>query len=358
MHSYLRFFLVAASVFYSSTAQAEPEAKTDDSLVTASMESTLATAGDQIRQLAFDGDEDTSFVSLTNPTANDHFTIVFDKPVALNSITVTTGRPDGGDALTSGAVEVSSDGKAFERLAEFTDGVAQLKPDGRQVRAVRIALTADLPHPLIIRELAIESQPPVAVFQYPVEFIIDVSDAPEMKDWVENTARTCERAYPMINEELKSDGYKPPRLIWMALKTDYRGVAATGGDHIVGAVKFFQEHPDDVGAMVHETVHVVQHYRGRRNPGWLVEGVADYVRFFKFEPGNLGPIDARRAHYNGSYRVSAAFLAYLVETYDKDLVRKLNQLLRAGEYRHEVFKELTGKDLDVLDEEWRATLGK
>ncbi|HQU46327.1 MAG TPA: basic secretory protein-like protein, partial [Pirellulales bacterium] len=128
------------------------------------------------------------------------------------------------------------------------------------------------------------------------------------------------------------------------------------GEHIVGSVKYFKEHPDDVGAMVHETVHVVQRYRGRRNPGWLVEGVADYVRFFKFEPGNLGRIDARRAHYDRSYRVSAAFLAYLVETYDKDLVRKLNRLLRAGEYRAEVFQELTGKTLDELDGEWRATL--
>jgi hypothetical protein len=144
----------------------------------------------------------------------------------------------------------------------------------------------------------------------------------------------------------------------MTLKSDYRGVAATGGNHIVGSVKFFKEHPDDVGAMVHETVHVVQSYRGQRNPGWLVEGVADYVRFFKFEPGNLGPINAERSHYNGSYRVTAAFLAFLVERYDKDIVRKLNHLMRTGEYGEESFKELTGKTLDQLDDEWRATLTK
>jgi hypothetical protein len=121
-------------------------------------------------------------------------------------------------------------------------------------------------------------------------------------------------------------------------------------------VKFFKDHPDDVGAMVHETAHVVQHYRGRGNPGWLVEGVADYVRFFKFEPGNLGRIDANRARYNSSYRVTAAFLAYVTEKYDRELVLKLNKLMREGNYREEIFKDLTGKTVQELDEEWRETL--
>ena len=68
--------------------------------------------------------------------------------------------------------------------------------------------------------------------------------------------------------------------------------------------------PKDVGAMVHETVHCVQLYRGRGNPGWLVEGVADYVRFFKYEGGNIGiKLTPERAKYDASYRVTAAFHA-------------------------------------------------
>jgi hypothetical protein len=143
----------------------------------------------------------------------------------------------------------------------------------------------------------------------------------------------------------------------MSLKRDYRGVAATSGDRIVGSIRFFKEHPDDFGAMVHETVHVVQHYRGGKNPGWLVEGVADYVRFFKFEPGNLGRIDPKSARYDGSYRVTAAFLAYLVEKYDKEIVLKLNQRMRDGRYEDEAFRELTGKSVQELDAEWRALIG-
>ena len=79
-----------------------------------------------------------------------------------------------------------------------------------------------------------------------------------------------------------------------------------------------------VGAMVHETVHCVQNYRGRGLPGWLVEGIADYVRFWKYEPGKAGRLTPERARYDGSYRVTAAFLAYVSDKYDPKLVTKLN----------------------------------
>ena len=39
--------------------------------------------------------------------------------------------------------------------------------------------------------------------------------------------------------------------------------------------------------MVHETVHCVQQYRTRNNAHWLVEGIADYIRFFKYEPSSF-----------------------------------------------------------------------
>jgi hypothetical protein len=160
----------------------------------------------------------------------------------------------------------------------------------------------------------------------------------------------------MINRELKSDGYKPANLIKMSLKKNYRGVAAAGAGNITGSVKYFKDHPKDVGAMVHETVHIVQHYGGHGNPGWLVEGVADYIRFFKFEPDNLGPINAERARYNQSYRVSAAFLAYLVDKYDPETVLKLNRSMREGTYKAELFREITGKTIDDLGKEWRTKL--
>jgi hypothetical protein len=177
-----------------------------------------------------------------------------------------------------------------------------------------------------------------------------------MKDWIDKVTRVCERQYQMINEELKSDGFKPRQRVTMTLKKDYKGVAATSGSSITGSVRYFKAHPEDIGAMVHETVHVVQNYRGRDNPGWLVEGIADYIRFFKYEPGKIGRIKSDHTRYDGSYRQSAAFLAYVTDKYDKELVRKINALLREGKYKEEVFKKLTGKTVQELGEEWKASL--
>jgi basic secretory peptidase family protein len=324
--------------------------------VAVTIETTLSRARAQIRQFAFDGDANTFFASEKNPASSDHFTFVFDRPVKAKSIAVVTGRTDGSDGLSEGKLEVSSDEKTFQELAKFADGKAKAIPGDLAIKAVRIQPAANMKHALAIRELTIESDPPVAKFKYPVEFNIDVADEPKMKDWAENVAKICAREYPMINEQLRSDGFKPPFVVTLAMKSEYRGVAFASGSRITGSVKYFQDHPDDVGAMVHETVHVVQHYNGRGNPRWLVEGVSDYVRFFKFEPGKIGRIDPERAHYNSSYRVTAAFLAYATDKYDKNLVQKLNKLMREGRYKKEIFQELTGKNLEDLDKEWRATL--
>lgn len=326
--------------------------------VIASVESSLHTEGKNVRQLAFDGDPSTFFASDRPAGKDDHFTLVFDSPVKVTALSVVSGKADGADALDKGVIQVSTDGTSFEDVARVSERESKADLGGRTLKAVRLRPDGDLGHPLAIREITLKSDPAVVTFRWPVEFTVDVTDAPEMKDWAEKAASACVRAYPMICEELKSDGFVPARLISMTLKSSYKGVAEAGGTRITGSVKFFTDHPDDIGAMVHETTHVVQRYRGRGNPSWLVEGVSDYVRFFKYEPGKIGRIDPERARYNASYRVTAAFLAYVTEKYDKDLVRKLNQFMREGTYREERFKELTGKTLKELGDEWKATLKK
>jgi hypothetical protein len=271
---------------------------------------------------------------------------------------VLSGRPDGPDGLTNGIVEYSLDGKAFEPLTKFKDGIANSSTKHEKVKALRVRATEDLKHPLVLREFTIESTPPVAAFKYPVEFVLDYADAPEMQEWLEKAAKICERNYGMICEELMSPGFKPLTVIYMALKKDYTGVAEAGGDHIKGSVKWFKANPNDFGAMVHETVHTVQQYRSRRNPGWLVEGVADYIRFFKYEPGKIGRMRIESAKYNGSYRVTAAFLAFVTEKYSPTLVTKLNTAMREGKYTEDIWKEITGKPVEELNQEWRRSLEK
>src|SRR6266478_4094668 len=75
--------------------------------VAATIDTTLSTASGQIRQFAFDGNPDTYFASAQNAGSSDHFTLLFDKPVAVHSIEVITGKPKGGDKLDAGTLEVS-----------------------------------------------------------------------------------------------------------------------------------------------------------------------------------------------------------------------------------------------------------
>ena len=349
-------YSLALLLLFLSAAALSAQTKTAETSVFAVVESSLKTDGKQIRQYAFDGDAGTYFASKDNPTKDDHFTLTFDKPVTVKTIEVITGKPKGGDTLEAGVLEGSDDGKEFTELAKFADGKASTKLDGKKIQALRVKPTEDMKHPLAIREIVVDSEPKVMTFKYPIEFVVDVSDAPDMKEWAEKAARVCERQYPMICDELPSDGFKPLTVIHMTLKSNYNGVAATGGGRITGSAKYFKAHQDDIGAMVHETVHAVQLYRSCGNPGWLVEGIADYIRFFKYEPGKLRKLAPERARYDGSYRTTAAFLAFVTEKYDTNLVRKLNAAMREGKYKVELWKELTGKTVEELGQEWKKSL--
>ena len=59
-------------------------------------------------------------------------------PAVVRSLRVTTGRPDGGDKLDAGTLQISADGKTFEEVAKFRAGVAETKLDGTQIQAIRI----------------------------------------------------------------------------------------------------------------------------------------------------------------------------------------------------------------------------
>jgi RNA polymerase sigma factor (sigma-70 family) len=321
--------------------------------VPVTVETSLRTGGGQIRQFAFDGDPATYFASADNPAAADHFTLRFDNPVSVRLVSVQTGAPDGGRKLAAGRLEVSADGATFEPLAAFKNGVARGDAGGREVVAVRVVPAAQ-GHPLVIREFVVAA-PQLVPFRHPVEFAVDTSGAPEMAAWAERVARTCERAYPMVCDELAADGFRPPTLIPFAVRRDARGIVSVSGSRVTASAKYFEANPHDIGAVVYATALVVQGYR-RPVPGWLGDGIADYVRFHKFEPGATDPPDPATARHDRSSRDTAAFLAFCVQAYNPDLVRRLNDALRRGRYADDVWVSLTGKSLSELADEWRRSL--
>src|SRR6185295_19698922 len=94
-----------------------------------------------------------------------------------------------------------------------------------------------------------------------------------------------------------------------------------------------------------------------RMPGWLIEGIPDYIRWYLYEPQTKGAeITARnlaRAKYDASYRVTGNFLNWVSEKYDTNIVVKLNAAGRAGKYSDEVWKTSTGKTAQELGDEWK-----
>ncbi|MDP7287719.1 MAG: basic secretory protein-like protein, partial [Phycisphaerae bacterium] len=198
------------------------------------------------------------------------------------------------------------------------------------------------------------------------EMFLDYSEMPELKGWIDKSLKpVCVKWYPIIVKMLADEGYKAPSRFSVTFRRDMRGVAATGGTRIYCAGKWFKHNlqGEALGAVVHEMVHVVQQYhpiRGRRrNPAWMVEGVADYIRWFCYEPKSKRPrVNPARAKYTDSYRTTAAFIHYAVENCDKDIVRKFNAEMRKGRYAPELWKKYTGKTIDELWAEYVKTLPK
>jgi hypothetical protein len=185
---------------------------------------------------------------------------------------------------------------------------------------------------------------------------VDTSEVPELREYGRKVKELAEKWYPIIVETLPSAGFTAPDHVEIVFEKEKTGVASTSGGRIACAASWFTKHPDDLGAIVHELVHVVQSYR-KPAPGWVVEGIADQVRFYQYEPPRARPRpDPERSHYRDSYRTSASFLNWAREKYDPKLVVNLNAACRRGEYRDELFKQATGKTLGELEIEWKESL--
>jgi hypothetical protein len=196
------------------------------------------------------------------------------------------------------------------------------------------------------------------------EIIINTAKAPELKDWAEGKlASVLAEWYPKIVAILPSEGFTAPEHFSITIKP-MDGVAYTSGSQVVANSTWLgtELHGQAVGSLVHEAVHVVQHFHGN-NPGWLVEGTADYVRWFKYEPESHGAdivwmrgLRHFTPRYDGSYRITANFLNWVTEKHDHDIVTQLNAAMRKNQYDENLWKQYTGKTVQELGEEWKQDI--
>lgn len=150
---------------------------------------------------------------------------------------------------------------------------------------------------------------------------------------------------------------KTLRLVTFVIDPSYKGVAATGDGIATYSPEWMRKNPEDIDVVTHEVMHIVQDYR-HENPGWLTEGIADYVRYV-YGVNNVKskwqlPDYKAGQSYTNAYRVTARFLVWTEKTKNKKVVDKLDAALRDGTYTPELWVKLTGKTVDVLWKEYAA----
>lgn len=186
---------------------------------------------------------------------------------------------------------------------------------------------------------------------------VDATETPDLKDWAYKSGELCAEWYPKIIKLLDSEGFNPYDTIRIRFRENMRGVAGTSRASISVSANYVRKNTNDWGMIIHELTHIVQAYpeaqQGYTKPGWLVEGIADYIRICHFEPNARRPrINPDRASYRDAYKTTAIFLEWAEKKYDKELVKKLNQPLREGKFKIEMFKDFTGKTVDELWQEF------
>lgn len=187
--------------------------------------------------------------------------------------------------------------------------------------------------------------------------VLDVSEFPESKAWGEAAKALVERWFPIVTSMLATQDYRVPDQIRIRILPTANAPAFASGNTITINGKWITDRPDDLGMVIHELVHVVQQYpRNDKKPGWLVEGIADYIRWWRYEPEAPRPrLDYEKANFTDSYRTTAYFLAWVSRRYDMRLVPTLDLALRKAEDPLPVFHQLTGRNVEELWKEFIAS---
>ena len=142
------------------------------------------------------------------------------------------------------------------------------------------------------------------------------------------------------------------REVIFTIDPGYDGVAETSGNRVRINPRWLKDHPEDIDVVTHEAMHIVQSYK-HPVPGWLTEGIADYVRYTYGVNNNNGnwrlPDFRSDQHYTNAYRVTARFFVWLEKNHT-GIIDSLDKAARTGAYTPQIWTKLTGKTIDDL---WR-----
>jgi hypothetical protein len=144
--------------------------------------------------------------------------------------------------------------------------------------------------------------------------------------WLEREQSLYRKLKRDIAELLFVKQYSPE--ISVEFSDDPSFIAGTTGNAVKMGAAYFKTHSDweNDGAMVHEFAHVIQNYpRYDNRTGWLVEGLADFVRF------KLGYFEKLpQGNPKNGYQEAVHFFSYLWDT-DRESFKMIATLLIKGE---------------------------
>jgi hypothetical protein len=133
-------------------------------------------------------------------------------------------------------------------------------------------------------------------------------------------------------------------------------IAGASGDTVTYQASWLIQNPDDYDVVVHEIMHIVQNYASA--PGWITEGIADYVRHYygvnnAAAGWHLQPPVAGSSHTNG-YGVAARFFIWIEQRHEFELVELLDASIRGGSYQPTLWVSYTGHTVEQLWAEYVA----
>lgn len=183
---------------------------------------------------------------------------------------------------------------------------------------------------------------------------VDSSETPDLAKWASDSGDLIREWHPRIANLLPSPEFTAPTQVRLVMRKTDEGVAATSGNVINVSSHWIEKHPEDIGLVVHELVHVVQSYPPRGGPFWVTEGIADYIRYAIYEgkPLSQFPVERRPRGYERGYGIAGGFLLWLETGPAPGIVNRLNTACRQRKYNDEIFTEATGRSLEELWNEY------
>ncbi len=186
--------------------------------------------------------------------------------------------------------------------------------------------------------------------------LIWINDERHLDPAVKN--RMTEVFFTVYPKEMKAYNPGAAKTVTFFVDSTYEGVAETVGNQVRYNPYWFIKNPADVDVVTHEVMHIVQSYGGFSGPGWLTEGIADYVRYrmgmYNAQAGWGLPDYAPDQRYEEAYRVTARFLVWVEEQKNANAVKVLDAALRNQTYKPDLWKTLTGFTVDELWAQYAA----